>query len=107
MIEVAVWVFTAFIAAIIAYTALLYYPVAGYGKAAGVLREPDWILEKTPAQASYFMFVMQSVIMISAAAYAFRVSNHVILSLDIIYFISILMPVLYHNLKEARSLSIQ
>ena len=75
--------------------------------AMGALLELDWILEKTPAQASFFMFMLQSFIVVNAAAFAFRVSNHIILTLDILYFVSILMLILFHNLKEAANLLIQ
>ena len=73
----------------------------------GSFLQLDWILEKTPAEASYRMFMIQSCIVITAAAFAFRVSNHIILTLDILYMISILMLILYHNFKKAASLSIQ
>lgn len=95
------------IAAIISY--LSFRSAAGavrnIGKAS--LLELDWILEKTPAQASYFMFMLQSFIIVSAAAFAFRVSKHIILTLDILYLITNLMLILHHTLKIAPSLSIR
>lgn len=73
----------------------------------GSFLELEWLLEKTPAEASYLMFMLQSLIVITAAAFAFKVSNHIILTLDILYFISLLMLILFHKIKEAGSFSIQ
>jgi hypothetical protein len=69
--------------------------------------ELDWILEKTPAQVSFFMFLLQAFIFITAAAFASKVSNHIILTLDIIYLLNILLLILYHNIKIATGLSVQ
>ena len=104
--------FTTAVAALM--TLLISYSVLKLGAFRNVKRRPgitklllelEWILQKTPAQASYFMFLLQSFIFISAAAFAFRVSNHIILTLDIIYLITSLLLIMYHNIKIAVSLS--
>ena len=107
MFEIIASAFMALITVLISYMA---FGLGTDGKSLvsiGSFLELDWILEKTPAQASYLMFMIQSFIIITAAAFAFRVSNHIILTLDILYLASILMLVLYHNFKVAASLSIQ
>ncbi|NJD04829.1 MAG: hypothetical protein FIA99_20020 [Ruminiclostridium sp.] len=98
---------------IVLMTVVISYPVSSFGKGGkgrvsfGSFLELDWVLEKTPAQASYLMFMVQSFIVVTAAAFAFRISNHIILTLDILYLVSILMLVLYHNFKIAANFSIQ
>jgi hypothetical protein len=90
-------------AAIIAY---LTYRISKVFKNTGTGMFNDFycFLEKTPAQDSFLMFIIQSVLVSAAAICSFKqISNHIILSLDILYFISLLMIILFHNLKEAMS----
>lgn len=68
----------------------------------GMFNDFYCFLEKTPALDAFLSFIIQSVLVSAAAICAFQqVSNHIILSLDILYFISLLMLILFHNLKEA------
>lgn len=108
MVELMASAFIALATVIISYLAF-YFCTGGKKRInTGRFLELGWLLEKTPAQASYLMFmVVQSFLVITAAAFASRVSNHVILTLDILYLINILLLIRYHNLKKASSTSIQ
>lgn len=90
--------------------AYLTYRISISIKNAGgwLLQDYGWIIEKTPALDAFLIFTVQAVLVSMAAACGFRqVSNHIILSLDILYFISLLMLILYHNLKEAGNLLVK
>ncbi len=107
MVELMASAFMALATVIISYLAFFFCTGGKKRINTGRFLELGWLLEKTPAQASYLMFMVQSFIVITAAAFASRVSNHVILTLDILYLISILLLIRYHNLKKASSTSIQ
>ena len=107
MFETIMQALTVLITVTIAYMTFSLVTATKGSAGIGAFLELDWILENTPAQVSYLMFVIQTFIVTAASAFAFRVSNHVILTLDILYFISILLLILYHNLKEAGNLLIQ
>ncbi len=75
-------------------TAMKYYGT-------GALGDLSWMLPNTPALNEFFVLVLQVAIVASTLVYALlQVSNHIIISLDIIYFLSLSMLVLYHILKE-------
>lgn len=86
---------------LIAYLTLRFAAASLKGGGLGVFFELDWILEVTPAQVSYLMFIIQSALLVTVALTSFRISNHGILTLDILYLISIIMLIMFHNLKEA------
>lgn len=62
----------------------------------------SWMLPETPARDEFNLFVLQAV-MISAILICslIQVSNHIILSMDILYILSLAMLFLYHTLKVA------
>jgi hypothetical protein len=67
--------------------------------------ELGWMLARTPALDALIMFILGIAFAVAAAACALvQVSNHIILSLDILYLLSMLLLVLYHTLKESGSL---
>lgn len=58
------------------------------------------LLVKTPALNSFLLFVSRTLIAATLLCSAFgRIASHIVISLDILYFASILMLVLFHNLK--------
>ena len=68
----------------------------------------DWVIENTPALDAFLMFAIQTVLVVTASVCSFRqVSNHIILTLDIIFFISVMMLILFHTLKEAGNLLVK
>lgn len=72
------------------------------GGSAGMLQDFCWLFDNTPALNSFLMFVLQIVIASNTIACSLKsISNHIIISLEIIYLFSILMLVLFHTLKEA------
>lgn len=91
----------------VAFTGLIAYLTLRFAAASlkcsglGIFLELDWILEVTPAQVFYLMFVIQSALLVSVEVCSHRISNHSIITLDILYLVSILMLILFHNLKEA------
>lgn len=67
--------------------------------------ELGWMLARTPALDAFLMFIIGTGIVATTAACALmQVSNHIILSLDILYLLSILLLILFHTLKESGSL---
>jgi hypothetical protein len=63
--------------------------------------ELGWMLPRTPALDAFLMFVIGAAIVVTAAACALmQVSNHIILSLDILFFLSMLLLILFHTFKE-------
>ena len=67
--------------------------------------ELGWMLARTPALDAFLVFVIGIAFATAAAVCAFaQVSNHIILTLDILYLLSMLLLILFHNLKEAGSL---
>lgn len=76
-------------------TALRYSGTGAFG-------DLSWMLPNAPALNEFFVLVLQTVIAASALiCVLLQVSNHIIISLDILYLLSILMLVLYHMRKEA------
>src|SRR5690242_17151634 len=74
----------------------------------GVLLDLCCLPVRAPALDTFLMFVMQAVSIASMVICTLcHVSNHIVISLDIIYFLSILILVLYHTLKESGSLLIK
>ena len=67
----------------------------------GMLRGLCCLLERTPALDAFLLFIFRSVLIAAAVTVAFgSISNHIVLSLDILYFISALLLILYHTLKN-------
>ncbi|MCX8128813.1 MAG: hypothetical protein N3I35_01785 [Clostridia bacterium] len=63
---------------------------------------------RTPALNAFLMFVLHAVVIsLSVVCCLKRISNSAIITLDIIYFISIMILVFYHTLKESRSLLVK
>lgn len=90
-------VFIAGLLAFLAYCLGKSLPTMG----SGVFKEIGWVLDRTPALDAFLMFVLQAVLVTSAAVALFqRVSNHVVQSLDILYLASLLLLVLYHTRKD-------
>lgn len=68
-------------------------------------RELGWMLDRTPALDAFLMFVIGAAIAAATVVCALRqVSNHLLLSLDILYFLSMLLLILFHTFKEFGSL---
>lgn len=107
MLQILLLLITVVFTGIIAYLTARLTGASIIYNGLGALLELDWILQVTPAQVSYLMFVMQSAILISVFIFTFKISNHSILSLDILYLISMLMLILFHNLKEAGNLHVR
>ena len=64
-------------------------------------------IDKSPAQVAFFMFSFTAVMAASLVATGLaHVSNLLIISLDIIFFLSSMMLILFHQLKEYASASL-
>ena len=64
-------------------------------------------IDKSPSQVAFFMFSFTAVIAASLVASGLtHVSNLLILSLDIIFFLSSMMLILFHQIKEYASASL-
>lgn len=60
-----------------------------------------WFIEKSPAQVAFFMFSIITAITTTLIACTFsQVSKHLILTLDIIFFLSSMLLILFHQFKE-------
>lgn len=59
----------------------------------------QWVMEKTPALDAFLLFIFHTVILTSINCFINNLSNHVILSLDIVYFFSVLMLIMFHILS--------
>jgi len=60
-----------------------------------------WLLTQTPAFNAFLAFAVQAVMAVITVLYSLKhVSNHIIMSFDIICILSLLMLILYHTLKE-------
>ncbi|HHW47657.1 MAG TPA: hypothetical protein GXX14_03450 [Clostridiaceae bacterium] len=60
------------------------------------------LLERTPALDTFLMFVIKAVLIVTSTVCTFgNPSYYGIISLDIFYFMSMLMLILYHTLKVA------
>jgi hypothetical protein len=58
------------------------------------------IYDKTPGLNEFFLFVLRSVYITTAVLCVFnRVSNHIIITLDILFLFSTMLIYLYHLLK--------
>lgn len=58
-------------------------------------------LQSTPALDSFFIFVLQGILFVSAILCTLQqVSNHIILTLDILYILSLILLSLYHIFKD-------
>ena len=61
-----------------------------------------WLLERTPALDIFLTFVIKAVLIVTSTTCTFgNFSCYGIISLDIIYFMSMLILILYHTLKIA------
>lgn len=70
----------------------------------GMMQSLCWLLERTPALDTFLLFIIQTVYIITAVFCAFsNLSNHAVISLDIIYFFSMMMLIFYHIIKESRN----
>jgi hypothetical protein len=64
-------------------------------------------IERSPAQVAFFMFSFTAAIATALVASAFaHVSSLLIISLDILFFISNMMLILFHQFKEYSSASL-
>ena len=67
--------------------------------------ELGWMLDRTPAIDAFLMFIIGIAIAVTTITCALmQVSNHIILSLDILYLLSMLLLILFHTFKESGSL---
>ena len=62
------------------------------------------LLVRTAALDEYFIFIILTDIGLTSISSMAKLSNHVILTLDIIYNLSVLFLILYNKLKEPESL---
>ncbi|MEN6316186.1 MAG: hypothetical protein ABFD25_18285 [Clostridiaceae bacterium] len=61
----------------------------------------DWSISGSPAQVAFFMFSITVAIAVSLIAGAFTmVSGQLFLTLDIIFLLSSILLILFHQLKE-------
>lgn len=71
----------------------------------GISWDISWMLPDTLARNEFNLFVLQAVIAVTVLVCALlQVSNHIIISMDILYILSLSMLYLYHTLKVADSL---
>ncbi|MCR4436080.1 MAG: hypothetical protein QHH06_13700 [Clostridiales bacterium] len=66
----------------------------------GMCQNLYWLLEKTPALEAFLLFVVQAGSTVVSVGSFRRISNSIVISLDILYFLSVLMLILYHILTE-------
>ena len=60
-----------------------------------------WLLEVTPALNTFLIFVSRGAYLTALILCAFgRTSKHMVISLDILYLVSLLLLILYHTLKQ-------
>jgi hypothetical protein len=72
-----------------------------------VVNDFGWSIERSPAQVAFFMFSFTAAIATALVASAFaHVSNLLVISLDIIFFLSSMMLILFHQFKEYASVSL-
>lgn len=90
------------ILAIIASVFVLAYKVkCSGGYMEQILNDFGWCIDNSPAQVAFFMFSISAAIATTLVAYAFsQVSKQLILTLDIIFFLSSMLLILFHQLKE-------
>lgn len=95
-------------AVIAVFIGLMWYLIAATlkkGLITGMPSELKWIVEITPALYSYVFFIALSYVCLLIVVSSLRhVSNHIIISLDIIYLFSIMIPILFHSIKDSRVL---
>lgn len=92
-----------FIMGVIAY---LTYCISISFKGAGKGKHMDLscFLVRTPALDAFLMFVIQAVLVAAVEVCAsVNISGHTIISLDIIYFFSILILIAYHIMENSAS----
>lgn len=66
----------------------------------GILSDLCWLLEKTPVLDAFVLLLLQAALIVASVFCLFgRVSNHGIISLDILYLANLLILILYHSLK--------
>ncbi len=66
-----------------------------------MLSDFGWMIESSPAQVAFFMFSVTAAIAASLAVCVFSlVSRQLILSLDILFLLSSMLLILFHQLKE-------
>jgi dolichol kinase len=88
------------VAGTIAYL-IYYFSAVLKNGGAGVFQGFKWLLEVTPALNTFLVFITKATFLVSLILCAFgRTSNHIILSLDILYLISLLILILYHIFKQ-------
>ena len=86
------------------FLAFLVYTLGTAVKFSGIdaLGGLSWMLPNTPALNEFLAFVLQAVIAVAALVCTLlQVSNHIILSLDILYLFSLSMLVMYHTIKQS------
>jgi hypothetical protein len=102
---------------LVTFLPLLAVIAAAFTMASGVKRSGvsfgrmigdfGWGIERSPAQVAFFMFSFTAAIATALVASAFaHVSNLLIISLDILFFISNMMLILFHQFKEYSSASL-
>ena len=73
-----------------------------------VSRSLGCLLDWTPALDAFLLFVLHGFICVSTVACCLTsISNSLVIALDIIFFFSILMLILYHTLKQSRNLFVK
>lgn len=87
-------------AGIIAYFTY-YLSILLMSSSAGAFQDLKWLLEVTPALNTFFVFISKAAYLLGIILCAFgRTSNHIVISLDILYLVSFLMLILFHTLKQ-------
>lgn len=92
------------ILAVIAALFMLVHKIKSSGVCVGQILygfDFDWSISGSTAQVAFFMFSITVAIAISLVAGAFTmVSGQLILTLDIIFLLSSILLILFHQLKE-------
>lgn len=101
LIQITLNFISIFLISIIGYI-VLSFSVAGIGSIGLNFSEFKFFLEKSAAFDNFIVTAIQ----ISAGSILtcslLQVSNHSVISLDIIFFLSILMLILYHTLRQSK-----
>ncbi len=92
-------VINAFIISFLIY-AILQMSKVLLNSGGSVLCDISWMLERTPAKFYFALFMLQTLLAVSALAFSVRsISNHGIISYDILFITSMLLLVLYQSFK--------
>ncbi len=64
-----------------------------------------WLLENTGAFFSFIVVAFQTLMIVLSACGLLHVSKHILISLDILYFTSLILLALYHLFRDSLNTS--